>query len=111
MPLERRDQALLLDMRRAAAEAVSFAGKLSEAEFLGDLRTQKAVERELEIMGEAARGLSEQARQQYPRIPFRAIIGMRNILAHDYGRVDPQELWATVHASLPALLAELKPEQ
>jgi uncharacterized protein with HEPN domain len=40
-------------------------------------------------------------------VPFRSIIGMRNILAHDYGRVDPKELWATVHESLPVLLAEL----
>jgi uncharacterized protein with HEPN domain len=107
MPLEKRDQALLLDIRRAAGQAVAFVGKLSKAEFLRDAKTQRAVERELEIMGEAARSLSEQPRARFPQVPFRSIIGMRNILAHDYGRVDPKELWATVHESLPVLLAEL----
>jgi uncharacterized protein with HEPN domain len=111
MLLEKRDQALLLDMGRAAKEAIAFVGKMNQAEFLKDPKTQKAVEREFEIMGEAARSLSEQARSQHPPVPFKAIIGMRNILAHDYGRVDPKELWATVHASLPALLAELKAER
>ncbi len=107
MRLEKRDQALLLDIRRAALEAAAFASKMSEGEFLDDPKTQKAVEREFEVMGEAARSLSGLARGQYPQIPFKAMIGMRNILAHDYGRVDPRELWASVHESLPVLLAEL----
>lgn len=108
MRLEARDQALLMDIRQAAEEASAFVARMGEAQFLKDLKTRKAVEREFEIMGEAARGLSTQARDRFPRVPFKAMIGMRNILAHDYGRVDPAELWRTVHEALPALLAELK---
>jgi uncharacterized protein with HEPN domain len=111
MPLETRDQALLEDIRKGAAEAVTFVSKMSEAEFYKDVKTQKAVEREFEIMGEAARGLSVQARDLFPHVPFRSMIGMRNILAHDYGRVDPKELWKTVHVSVPLLLAELNKDK
>jgi uncharacterized protein with HEPN domain len=111
MPLERGDQTLLDDIRKAAAEATSFVSKMSEAEFYKDSKTQKAVEREFEIMGEAARGLSTQARSLFPHVPFRSMIGMRNILAHDYGRVDPKELWKTVHVALPLLLTELNKDK
>jgi uncharacterized protein with HEPN domain len=109
MRLDPRDKALLDDIRRAALEASGFVAGMGEAAFYKDTKTQKAVEREFEIMGEAARSLSEAARQAFPHVPFKSMIGMRNILAHDYGRVDPKELWATVHQSLPAMLAELKP--
>jgi uncharacterized protein with HEPN domain len=107
MPLETRDRALLLDMRKAALEARSFVAKLSEAAFLKDLRTQRAVERALEIIGEAARGLSQEARETYPELPFRSIIGMRNLLAHEYGTVNPGQVWKTVKKSVPALLQAL----
>ncbi len=108
MPLEVKDRALLMDMKKAAREAQSFVRRCSEAAFLADLKTQKAVERELEIIGEAARKLSGKAQAAYPRVPFRSIIGMRNLLAHDYGRVDPRELYRTVTESLPWLLKELR---
>lgn len=108
MPLEIRDQALLQDLVKAAIEALGFILDMKETAFLKDKKTQKAVERELEIMGEAARGLSLSAREKYPHVPFRSMIGMRNILAHDYGRVDPKELWKTVHDAVPVLLKELK---
>lgn len=108
MRIEARDRALLDDLRAAAAEAVAFVAGMTEERFLKDRRTQKAVERELEIVGEAARGLSEAARSRYPQVPFRSMVGMRNILAHDYGHVDPQELWRTVALALPALLKDLE---
>jgi uncharacterized protein with HEPN domain len=108
MPLDPRDKALLDDIRRAAVEASGFVAGMGEAAFYKDTKTQKAVEREFEIMGEAARSVSEAARRAFPQVPFKAMIGMRNILAHDYGRVDPKELWATVHQSLPALRGQLK---
>lgn len=108
MPLEAKDQGLLLDLIKAAGEAQGFVVGMSEAAFLKDLRTQKALEREFEIMGEAARTLSLAAREQFPQVPFRSMIGMRNILGHDFGRVDPKELWKTVQAALPSLLKELK---
>ena len=108
MRLEARDLALLQDMLAAAKEAGAFISGMTEAAFLKDKKTQKAVERELEIIGEAAKGLSQAARDQFPHVPFRSMIGMRNILAQDYGHVDPKELWKTVQEALPALVKDLR---
>jgi uncharacterized protein with HEPN domain len=56
----------------------------------------KALERSLEVVGE------------YARIAWRDIIGMRNIIAHEYGRVDPDELWTTAIRDAPVLVSELE---
>lgn len=107
MPLEARDPKLIEDIRKAASEAASFVSNMSEAGFYKDVKTQKAIERELEIIGGASRGLSAQGRARFPHVPFSRMIGMRNILAHDYGRVDPKQLWDTVQDALPLLLDDL----
>ena len=108
MPLEAWDQALVLDLLKASDEAQGFVAGMDEKAFLADLKTQKAVEREFEIIGEAARSLGQAAREAYPKVPFRSMIGMRKILAHDYGRVDPKELWKTLKEALPELVKNLK---
>lgn len=108
MPLEMRDQALLLDIRQSALDIRSFMAGIDEATFLKDLKTQRAVERALEIVGEAAKKLSPAALQTLPKVPFRQMIGMRNILAHEYGKVDPQLVWQTASVDIPALLKEIR---
>lgn len=108
MRLEPKDKALFQDMRRAASAIKRFTAKHSRAKFLADELVQRAVERELAILGEAARALSEGARQAHPRIPFRQMIGLRNLLIHDYGRVDVELVWAVVKNDIPALLRDLK---
>jgi uncharacterized protein with HEPN domain len=65
------------------------------------------MERELEIIGEAARRISESFRQAHPEIPWREIIGQRNILAHDYGDVDAELIWKAVTQDLPQLIGYL----
>jgi uncharacterized protein with HEPN domain len=57
----------------------------------------------LEIVGEACRGLSEDLRGRHPEIPWPAIIGMRNILVHDYFGLNLDEVWAAVERDLPIL--------
>jgi uncharacterized protein with HEPN domain len=110
MPLDSRDRALLDDIRKAAAEIQSFVANMDKTGFLSDLKTRRAVERAFEIIGEAARNFSTGARSQFPHVPFGAIIGMRNNLAHAYGRVDPERVWETATVSIPSLLAELNTE-
>ncbi len=65
------------------------------------------VARELSIIGEAASHLSEDFRLAHPEIPFRNIIGMRNIIVHEYTGVDAQFLWDTGKQDLPLLRATL----
>lgn len=73
---------------------------------------QLAVERLLEIIGEAANSLSEDFRAQHPSIPWGDVIGLRVVLAHHYHRVDPGQVWVIAAAEVPRLVHELqKPGQ
>lgn len=58
----------------------------------------------MEIIGEAANNLSEDSRQQMPEIPWKDIIGMRNILIHVYFKVDLETVWETIQSELPELI-------
>lgn len=60
----------------------------------------------LQIIGEAARKISDELRSRYSSIPWARIIGMRNILVHDYFGVDLDEVWIAVERDLPALKAD-----
>ncbi len=87
MPLDVKDAARLWDMLDAARAAVSFTEGQKFEQFLIDRRTRNAVERNLEIIGEAPRHVSERARKRFPDIPWSSVIGLRNIIAHEYGEV------------------------
>jgi hypothetical protein len=56
---------------------------------------QDAVVRNLEIIGETTKRLSDACRQQHPQIPWRQMAGMRDVLIHAYDRVDLEEVWIT----------------
>ena len=57
-------------------------------EYSNDLMLRSPVERQVEIIGEAARGVSDSFRQQHPEIPWSKIMGQRHVLAHDYGEIN-----------------------
>jgi len=67
-----------------------------------------AVERALEVIGEAARHVSPAYRQAHPEIPWRGIIAQRNILAHEYGEIKQERLWVVVTERIPELIALLE---
>ena len=75
--------------------------------FTGDTKLQDAVIRRLEIIGEAARRVSEETRAVHPNLPWRQMIGMRNQVIHMYDGVDIDVVWATVQEDLPPLLEML----
>lgn len=62
----------------------------------------------LEILGEACRSLSTSLRSGHPEVPWAAIVGMRNVLVHDYFGIDLGEVWSTVEKDLPVLRAQLQ---
>ena len=102
-----RDEALFRDVARHAEEAISFVEGVSATEFRKDRRLQLAIERLLEIVGEAAGGLSEEARERVP-FDWRAVRGLRNVIAHQYGIVDHARLYRTARDRLPALVAAIR---
>lgn len=111
MPPERpeRDPATLLDIDRAAGLAQSFMAGLTREQFETDEKTQAAVLQKILIIGEAVKRLSGTFRQAHPEIPWKQIARMRDILIHDYDRVDLDEVWRAVRSDLPDLRARLAP--
>jgi uncharacterized protein with HEPN domain len=64
--------------------------------------------RHLEIIGEASRALSSDTREQHPDVPWSQIIGMRNILTHNYFEIDLDVVWSAVEHNLPALKHQIQ---
>lgn len=85
-----------------------FTMSLTFDAYLNSVIIQSAVERQLEILGEAARRLSDEFRQAHPEINWRKIAGLRNILIHRYDEIRQQAIWTTVTFELEPLLTQLK---
>jgi uncharacterized protein with HEPN domain len=98
----------VLDILEAARLLQMFVAGVAQDTFENDLMRQAAVIRQLEIMGEAARRLSEETRLKFSEIPWRQIIGMRNRLIHGYDDVDLVIVWDSIQNDLPLLIAQLE---
>ncbi len=109
MPRDRGDPALLHDMLQAA-QAVSryLAGKTRE-DFLREEVLRSAVERKLEIIGEAARKISGAFQDANHRIPWQKIAATRHALAHDYDDVNEEIVWRIATVYVPELIEMLRP--
>lgn len=81
---------------------------LDAAAFLADPTLQRAFVRSLEIIGEAAKHVSEPFRGRYPGIQWRAMAGMRDRVIHDYLGVDYEIVWDVVRNKVPAMKIELE---
>ncbi len=103
-----RDNAYLSDILDSARIVEQHLAGLTQETFLEDLRTQDAVTRRFEIIGEAARHLSPEVVKAMPEIPWRLIVGMRNVLIHDYDDVDPERVWKAAKDDLPPLIAKIE---
>jgi uncharacterized protein with HEPN domain len=90
-----------------AAQAVEAARGRSRAALDGDLILTAALERFVEIVGEAASRVSEPTRAALPGVQWREIVGMRNRIVHGYGAVDRDVLWDVVEVDLPRLVEVL----
>jgi uncharacterized protein with HEPN domain len=103
------DAAYLWDMLDAARTVLLFIGNRSFPDYLKDQVIQAAVERKIEIIGEAARRVSEEFKSSHPEIPWRGIIGQRHVLAHEYGGINHRIIWNLVEIHIPALVELLVP--
>jgi uncharacterized protein with HEPN domain len=105
--VSRRDDERAADILDAADEIAEIIDPGRDAWDKDRIR-QLAVERLLEIIGEAANSLSEEFRLRHPGIPWRDIVGLRVVLAHHYHRVDPAQVWVIAATEVPRLARDLR---
>ena len=93
----------LHDILEAADEAIAFVEDMDFPTFHSDRRTNLAVVRALEIIGEAARRIPASVRRHHPQVAWQDMVAMRNKLIPEYFGVDLEVLWRTVQEDLPPL--------
>ena len=81
---------------------------LGYQDFINDLKTQDAVIRALEILGEASKRMSPSIKSQFPDIPWKLMAGMRDKLIHEYFGVNLDVVWEVVTNNLPALFSQIE---
>ncbi len=109
MPQPAHDPAHLWDMLDAARSVLRFVGERNFDEYLEDELLQAAVERRIEIIGEAAPRVSDEFKEAHPEIPWHGIIGQRHVLAHEYGEINERIIWNVIKESVPGLIEILEP--
>jgi len=91
-----------------ALEKIYRYTSVGKEQFFLDTQVQDAVVRNLEIIGEAASQVPEEIRIQYPDIPWRGMSTLRNMLIHQYHRVDYDRVWAVIEKDLPSLKNQIE---
>jgi len=104
----RSPKVTLRQIKDAAERAQLICENKTRDALLADWQATAALERYLEIMGEAVKRLPEQLYTRYPDIPWKEIAGMRNHLSHGYDSVDYQVLWNTVKQDIPLFVEQVE---
>lgn len=105
----KRDSKLYIEDILTSIELVSkYTKGFTEKKFLRSSQTQDAVLRRLEVISEAARQLPDKIKKRHPKIPWKKIVSMRTILAHEYFGVRLQTAWNTIKKDLPKLKQSLE---
>lgn len=105
---EDRDTGYLWDMLDAARVIRDFTVDVALDEYLRDRKLQLAVERAVEIIGEAARLVSTTFKASHSEIPWQQIVAQRNVLAHEYGEIRQDRIWLLATRRIPELISRLE---
>ena len=103
-----RDNAYLRDILNAAQAIRRFVAGVSKEEFLANEEKYEAVNRKFEIIGDATKRLSAEARAEFTAIPWQLAAGMRDVLIHAYDEVNLNVVWDAAIDSVPPLISQLE---
>ena len=105
----KRDDTVYLHHILDAIESIEdYTRGMSENEFLSNSMAHDAVVRQIEIIGEAARNISDEFRSKHPKLPWSKMVGIRNKITHEYFNVNFAIVWDTVKDDLPLLKKSIK---
>ena len=100
----KKDPLVYIDDIRDSIEAIKkYTAGLTREGFFSSSEKQDAVYRRLEVIGEAANRLPDDFRDRYPLIPWNKIVGMRNVLIHEYDSIDLDRVWETIQRDIRKL--------
>ena len=105
---DRSDTALIGDIQLRLERIKKYISGLSYEDFIEDCKTQDAVIRNIEILGEASKKLSPQLISRHPEIPWRLIAGTRDRLIHGYFGVNIDIIWQVATVDLPVLEEQIR---
>lgn len=106
--MSRSDSLRIRDMLDAIERILYYVQEMDYSDFVNDRKTQDAVSRNLEIIGEAGRTFSAEFRNEYSHIPWQEVIAMRNVIIHEYFGILPEIVWDVIQSELPGLQNQLK---
>jgi uncharacterized protein with HEPN domain len=109
MPRDKGDAAFIHDMLISAKAISRFLLSKTRDDFASDEMLRGAVERKLEIIGEAARQVSRTFQNSHPRVPWQKIVATRHVLAHDYDEVNEDIVWRIATVYVPELIGLIEP--
>lgn len=95
-------------MATYARHAIDLLGAADAEALMLDIRTQFAVRHAVEIVGEAASKVSDEARSAFPELPWRSVVGMRNTIIHGYPNIDLARVVVVVRRDMPRLIADIE---
>ena len=105
---ETHDAAYLWDMLDAAQAVGTFVADKTFEDYVTDRLLRGAVERHIEIIGEAARKVSDGFKAAHPEIPWQPIIVQHHVLAHEYGEIKHERIWDVAVRHIPLLIEQLR---
>lgn len=108
MSEKRRDGDFLGDIREALENISLYVKGFTLQSFLEDRKTQDAVVRNFEVLGEAAKNISRDFKARHPEVPWRKLAGLRDKLAHFYFGIDYNIVWNVAKKELPKVLKRIK---
>ena len=104
----RTDRDFLRDILEAIRRIMEYTGGMTYETFVKDTKTQDAVVRNLEVIGEAAKNLSAKLREKHSDLPWKSMAGVRDRLIHHYFGVNLDIVWQIVEAELPEVKGRLE---